>query len=108
MCQWLYCEVTLTQPPILGLVELSLSGTQITDKAIESLLRGKLYVRWKIDLSNTVITDRGLIRLFTDRRFRSAAEIVVNSTKVTDDGIKRLESRWGKLPRFIDRAQLRT
>lgn len=74
------------------IVELDLSGTNITNESLaeinDSTIRDFLL---KLNVSDTDISDQGLAE-FTDMFLLN--ELTLANTQVTDDGIKDLKGRW--------------
>jgi Leucine-rich repeat (LRR) protein len=80
---------------LANLMELDLSNTQVTDAGLVHL-KGLISL-WKLDLSGTQVTDAGLKHMTALANLRY---ILLDRTQVTDAGVKELKQALPSLTIF--------
>ncbi len=87
------------------LQDLDLSETDASDQTLEELPKGLLNLS-KLDLSGTNVTDAGLDSLL---RLDGLTTLGLSRTKVTPEGVARLKARWkGRVPLAITTGTARS
>ena len=87
------------------LQDLDLSETDASDQTLEEFHEGMLNLS-KLDLSGTNVTDAGLDSLL---RLEGLTTLGLSRTKVTPEGVARLKARWkGRVPLAITTGTARS